>query len=103
VAEPLRARRTVMPTNHHLRALGARPLRPDDHVVWLDAAQAMDDYRARWGIERSLEPLGLDGLRALPAARLADHLRTARRLDEARARLGRREPVAVELGLGLGR
>jgi hypothetical protein len=35
----------------------------------------------------------------MPPRRLADHLRTARHLDETRAQLGRREAASVELGL----
>ena len=31
-------RRTVVPANHHLRALGPRPVDPDDHAVWRGAA-----------------------------------------------------------------
>ena len=49
VAEPLQQRRTVVPANHHLRALGPRPVDPDDHAVWLGASRAMDAYRERWG------------------------------------------------------
>jgi hypothetical protein len=72
--------------------------------VWVGAARALDGYRARWGLERATEPLGLGhgALAGLPATRLADHLRTARHLDEARARLGRRHPAELELGLGIG-
>ena len=71
---------------------------------WVDAAAAIDAYRARWGIARSPEPLGTGrspaGLASLPAGRLADHLRITRQLEVARTRLGRREAAAVELGLG---
>ena len=49
VAEPLQQRRTVVPANRHLRALGPRPVDPDDHAVWLGAARALDAYRERWG------------------------------------------------------
>jgi hypothetical protein len=103
VAEPLHPRRSVVPDNHLVQALGPRPLDPADHDVWVGAARVLDDYRGRWGLERSAEPLGLDdgaGMAALPPARLADHLRTARHLDEARARLGCRRPAELELGLG---
>jgi conjugative relaxase-like TrwC/TraI family protein len=101
VAEPLQSRRTVMPANHHLRVLGPRPVDPDDHEVWRGAARAIDAYRDRWGLGQSAEPLGAPpSLAALPAARLADHVRTERELAAARARLGWREPFTVERGLG---
>jgi conjugative relaxase-like TrwC/TraI family protein len=101
VAETLTSRRSVLPGNHHLRALGPRPVDPAGHETWLTAARAIDVYRQRWGIERAAEPLGTDrGLSSLPPARLADHLRVARQLDAARLRLGRRAPAEMELGLG---
>ncbi len=104
VAEPLRQRGTVVPAPHHLHALGPRPVDPADHRVWVDAAAAIDAYRARWGIGRSPEPLGTgrspSGLASLPAGRLADHLRISRQLEAARSRLGRREVAAIEHGLG---
>ncbi|HXA74272.1 MAG TPA: MobF family relaxase [Acidimicrobiales bacterium] len=100
VAETLMARRSVVPANHHLRALGPRPVDPAGHETWLTAARTIDGYRERWGIERAAEPLGNDRtLSSLPPARLADHLRVARQLDAARVRLGRRAPAAMELGL----
>ncbi len=104
VAEPLMARRAVVPTNHALRALGPRPLDSDRHTVWADAATVIDGYRERWGVGQAPEPLGVDdtlsSLAALPVDRLADHIQTARHLEEARTRLGLRPPVTVELGLG---
>ena len=104
VAEPLHQLRAVVPAAHHLRALGARPVDPVDHEVWVDAAAAIDAYRVRWGVGRSPEPLGTDaspsGLASLPTLRLADHIRLARQLEVARSRLGRREPATIEHGLG---
>jgi conjugative relaxase-like TrwC/TraI family protein len=104
VAEPLEQRRTVVPANHQLRALGPRPIDPDDHAVWLGAARSIDAYRDRWGLTRATEPLGEkippQHLAALPADRLADHVRTERDVAIARARLGWREPATVERGLG---
>ncbi len=103
VAEPMQPRRAVMPANHHLRALGPRPVDPDQHEVWVGGARAIDAYRDRWGLRCSPEPLGDPAspeLAALPTARLADLVRTTRHLDDVRARLGRREPFGVELGLG---
>jgi conjugative relaxase-like TrwC/TraI family protein len=48
------------------------------------------------------EPLGpATSLASLPAERLADYVRTSRLLHAARARLGVRAPVGVELGIGL--
>ena len=53
---------------------------------------------------RATEPLGetipAQHLAALPADRLADHVRTERAVAIARARLGWREPVTVDRGLG---
>jgi hypothetical protein len=100
VAEELTTRRSVVPATHHLRALGPRPVDPAAHETWLAAARVIDAYRDRWGIERAVEPLGADrSLSSLPPGRLADHLRVARQLDAARARLGRRPPAEMELGL----
>jgi conjugative relaxase-like TrwC/TraI family protein len=98
VAEPLQQRRTVVPTNEHLRALGPRPVDPDDHAVWLGAARTIDAYRDRWGpAPAGGEPVHLA---TLPAQRLADHVRTEREIAAARARLGWREPAAMERGMG---
>ncbi|MFZ0250699.1 MAG: MobF family relaxase [Acidimicrobiales bacterium] len=103
VAEPLQQRRAVVPANHHLRALGPRPVAPGDHAVWLGAARRLDAYRERWGLtgargllgdtDRTVRPA------AMPADRLADHVRTEHALAAARARLGWREPVTVERGM----
>ena len=104
VAEPLQQRRNVVPANHHVHALGPRPVDPDDHAVWLGAARSLDAYRdggaSRTRPNRSGETKGSQGLAALPAARLADHVRTGREIAVARARLGWREPVTVDRGLG---
>jgi conjugative relaxase-like TrwC/TraI family protein len=104
VAEPLHGRRAVLPAPHLLHALGPRPTTRAGHDVWLDAAHAIDAYRTRWGLQaaaatEALGPQDRDALARLPAGRLADHLRTARQVDVARARLGVRPPAAVELGL----
>jgi conjugative relaxase-like TrwC/TraI family protein len=102
VAEELTTRRSMVPADHHLRALGPRPLDPVGHETWLSAARAIDAYRVKWGVERVAEPLGTDRTRALSSlspARLADHLRVARQLDAARVRLGRRAPAEMQLGL----
>jgi conjugative relaxase-like TrwC/TraI family protein len=104
VAEPLQQRRAVVPANHHLRALGPRPVDPGDHAVWLGAARTLDAYRDRWGLTHATGPLGdaprTVQLAAMPALRLADHVRTEHALAAARARLGWREPAAVERGIG---
>ncbi len=70
--------------------------------MWVDAAKTIDAYRERWSVTRSDEPLGAgrEELASLPPARLADHLTTVRHVEVARARLGRRDPATVELGLG---
>jgi len=127
VAEPLYARRTVVPANHLLRALGPRPSEAAAHDVWVEAAHAIDAYRDRWAVDdvdhadrravaergadrfavadpvdRASQPLGpVANLASLPAAQLADYVRTTRLLDTARTRLGVRAPAGVELGLGL--
>jgi conjugative relaxase-like TrwC/TraI family protein len=104
VAEPLQQRRAVVPANHHLRALGPRPLDPDDHAVWRSAAGTLDAYRERWGLTQETGPLGDAAgsaqLATMPADRLADHVRTEHALAAARARLGWREPATVERGIG---
>jgi len=101
VAEPLLQRRAVVPANHHLRALGPRPVDPDDHAVWLGAARALDAYRDRWGLARGKAPLGEPpNLANLPAHHLADHIRTEREVATARSRLGWREPAPPDRGRG---
>ena len=104
VAEPLQPRRAVLPANHLLRALGPRPTTRRAYDLWLDAARAIDAYRERWGLQRApgheaLGPGDPAALAAMSGARLADHLRTARHLDETRVRLGRGHPASTELGL----
>jgi hypothetical protein len=104
VAEPLHGRRAVLPAPHLLCALGPRPTTRAGHDVWLDAAHAIDAYRTRWGLQaapvtEALGPVDREAMARLPAGRLSDHLRTARHVDLARARLGVRPPAAVELGL----
>jgi conjugative relaxase-like TrwC/TraI family protein len=114
VAEPLYARTDVVPANHLLRALGPRPADVSAHDVWVEAAHAIDAYRERWRVDdlarfdradrldHAPEPLGpVTNLASLPAAQLADYVRTTRLLDTARARLGVRAPVGVELAIGL--
>jgi hypothetical protein len=104
VAERLHTRAAVVPGNHLQRTLGPRPVEQAPHGVWMEAAQAIEGYRARWGVDRSsTEPLGASPLARLPPERVADHLRTTRRIDEARMRLGWREPRQAEIGLDLGR
>jgi len=102
VAEPLHARRAAVPGPHLLGALGPRPVDPPSHEVWVEAAGVIESYRERWGVRGSAEPLGVprDAMAGLAPARLAHHLTALRQVELARARLGRREPVTVELGLG---
>ena len=104
VAERLHSRSAVVPGTHLQRTLGPRPVEAAAHGVWMEAAGAIEGYRARWGVDRSSDaPLGVSRLAALPTERLADHLRTTRRIDEARVRLGWRHPRQAEIGLDLGR
>jgi conjugative relaxase-like TrwC/TraI family protein len=104
VDEPLHQRRSVVPANRHLRTLGPRPVDPDHHAEWVDAARALDAYRDRWGQAHTAEPgapaPSPSSLASLPASRLADHVRTGRRVAAARARLGWRAPVTAERVLG---
>ncbi len=102
VAEPLRQRSDAVPGPHLLRALGPRPVDPVEHEVWVGAARTVEAYRDRWDLHRCAEPLGVprDKLAGLGPARLAHHLTALRQVEAARARLGRRDPVTVELGLG---
>jgi conjugative relaxase-like TrwC/TraI family protein len=103
VGEPLQPRREVVPGNHQLRALGPRPVDPDDHAVWLGAARTLDAFRERWGLTHRPEPFGLapsQSLASLPTRQLADHVRAERVVTTARARLGWREARTVERGLG---
>jgi len=104
VAEEAHAPRAVVPGDHLIAALGPRPVNARDHRVWREGAQAIEAYRRVWGVTKSAAPLGVDGpgcaLSSLPAARLAHHLRTVRTVEEARLRLGWREPRALELDRG---
>jgi hypothetical protein len=100
VAEPLHRRQAALPGGHVLRALGPRPVRPAEHEVWVGAARAVDAYRARWGLTRSPDALGTDALSTMAVDRLADHVRTARLVDEARTRLVWRPERSVELARG---
>jgi conjugative relaxase-like TrwC/TraI family protein len=101
VDESLHQRRAVVPSGHLLRALGPRPVDLTDHAVWREAACAIDAYRQRWGVTHSAAPLGVDDaggeLSTFTTTRLIDHLRTANQVETARARLGQREPLVMEL------
>jgi conjugative relaxase-like TrwC/TraI family protein len=92
VAEDVFSLRNVVPGRHLLEELGPRPVHPVDHEVWRDAAQAINDYRRRWGVARGSDALGLaalpSGIASLPTERLVAHLRTARQVETARQRLG---------------
>ncbi len=104
VAEPTHQLRRVVPGDHLLAELGPRPLDPGDHEVWRSGAVAIEAYRRRWGVTRSTDALGDDARRlgpaSLPAARLADHVRTERQVAEARQRLGWRAPQVMEMDRG---
>jgi hypothetical protein len=103
VAEAAQARRGVVPGDHLLTALGPRPVSAEEHEVWRGGARAIEDYRRQWGVTRSVDALGVApgcGVSSLPAARLADHLRTTRTIDVTRQRLGWCEPRALEMDRG---
>ena len=104
VAEDVHTLRSVVPGGHLLTALGPRPVHPTDHAVWRNAAKAIDDYRARWGVPRGSDALGTDGrasgISSLPVPRLIDHLETTRHIEVARQRLGWRAPLQHEMERG---
>ena len=103
VAEPVQPRRTVVPANGHLQALGPRPVDPDEHAVWLGASRALQSYRERWGAAHAAEPSGAPhastSVASMPVARLVDHLRIEHAVVSAQVRLGRRPPLLAERGL----
>jgi conjugative relaxase-like TrwC/TraI family protein len=100
VAETSYPTARVIPAPHLLRALGSRPLDATQHAVWLEGGLAIDAYRQRWQV-RDAETLGHAQCQpGWSTARLVDHLRTVERVGAARARLGLREPLTVELGRG---
>jgi conjugative relaxase-like TrwC/TraI family protein len=98
VSEPMHRRGDALPRRHLLNELGPRPVDPDAHGVWHGAAMAIEDYRERWGLSRSPDALGGEPKASLPVEQLVDHLRTARHVEEARARLGVRQARRMELG-----
>lgn len=92
VAERVHPPAVVVPPPHVQRALGPRPASLDRLGVWLNAAESIDRYRARWNVLDRWKVLGADSraeLAAMPARRLSEHLSTARTIDDALARLGR--------------
>jgi conjugative relaxase-like TrwC/TraI family protein len=107
VVERVQQRRSVVPAPYLLRTLGPRPLDLSDHQVWRQAAQGIEAYRDRWGITAKADALGVDqlsnGLASLPTRQLIDHLRTTEQVEMARTRLGRREPLVLELDHGRDR
>jgi conjugative relaxase-like TrwC/TraI family protein len=98
VNEPIHRRGDASPGRHLVNELGPRPVDPDAHGVWHDAAMVIEHYRQRWGLGRSPEALGGAPQASLPVEQLVDHLRTARHVEVARARLGVREVRQMELG-----
>jgi hypothetical protein len=105
VVEPVHQRRSVVPAPYLLRTLGPRPLDVADHGVWRQAAHEIEAYRGRWGITTTTDALGRDqsptgGLASLPTRQLIDHLRAAEQVAMARTRLGRRDPLIMELDRG---
>jgi conjugative relaxase-like TrwC/TraI family protein len=90
----------VVPGPHLLRALGSRPIDVPQHAVWLEGARSINAYRARWRVTGP-ETLGASHCQpGWSTDRMVDHLRTADFMESARARLGRREPMTIELGRG---
>ncbi len=106
VGEPLRTLAEVTVPAHLTRALGPRPLGASQQGVWGDAARAIDGYRRRWGVTDRRAALGeeMEGPVRLPVRRLAEHVRVARQIEEARAALGHERERAAEPPLrGIGR
>jgi conjugative relaxase-like TrwC/TraI family protein len=97
VGEAMHRRSDASPGPHLVKELGPRPVDPGAHGVWHGAAMAIEDYRERWGLGRSSDALGSEPKASLPVEQLVDHLRTARCVAEARARLGVREIRGMEL------
>ena len=97
VAETMHGRRDVTPGGHLLGALGPRPVDPDTHMVWHGAAMEIERYRERWGLARSPDALGGGPSASFPVEQLVDHVRTARHVEEVRARLGVRQVRRMEL------
>lgn len=106
VGEHRRAPADAAPPRHLLTALGPRPASPALLGVWLDAADRVGAYRARWGVTDRDLPLGLEPsgprLAGLGAHRLADHLAAARVVANARRTLGLDRAAPRYLGLGGG-
>jgi conjugative relaxase-like TrwC/TraI family protein len=96
VGETLHPPAAVIPRSHVLRTLGPRPSSPERLSVWLSAASSIHRYCARWEVRDGWNAPGggrRSELAAMPARRLADHLSTARAIDEAMAALGRRREL----------
>jgi len=107
VGESRRAAGAFVPSSHLLDVLGPRPISPSGQHVWKETAEAVEQYRSRWGITDRSNGLGISGsgrdLSGLSAGRLADHLTMTRRITETRRMLGRdlyrsseREGLALE-------
>jgi conjugative relaxase-like TrwC/TraI family protein len=104
VAEDCRTLRSVVPGAHLLATLGPRPVDPETHEVWRDAAHSIDDYRHRWGVAKATDALGVDrlssGISTLPTERLVDYLRVTRHIEVACQRLGWRPARTLEVDRG---
>jgi hypothetical protein len=104
VAEDRHTLRRVVPGRHLLATLGPRPLDPAGHEVWCNAARAIEDYRAHWGVTKAGDALGADalpsGISSLPTERLIEHLHTARHIETACQRLGWRPARTLEMDRG---
>jgi conjugative relaxase-like TrwC/TraI family protein len=104
VAEAAWPLRRVVPSPHLLRALGPRPVDVEAHQIWRDAAQAIEHYRADWGVTAGADPLVIappkGGLSQLSTSQLIDHTRMSRHVVTARQRLGWRAPLSMEIDRG---
>jgi conjugative relaxase-like TrwC/TraI family protein len=100
VAETSHPTASVVPAPHLLRALGSRPVDVRQHAVWVEGARTINEYRLRWQVHGA-ETLGQAQCQpGWSTTRMVDHLRTVERMEGARARLGLREPLAMELDRG---
>jgi hypothetical protein len=104
VYEEVHALREVVPADHLLRALGPRPVDPEQHEVWRGAAQSLQAYGKQWGMGRPGDEIGraqsCGAWSTYSTARLVAHLEVTRQLETARQRLGWRPPRELEIDWG---
>ncbi len=104
IHEEVHALREVVPPGHLLRALGPRPVEPEQHSVWRGAAQSLESYGRQWDVSRVGDALDMEqrngSLSTFSVPRLVAHLEMSRQLETARQRLGWRPPHRLEIERG---